>query len=744
MRSPHVSLVFNESGNEDPLTTPQFNSIEHTLNFFEAIKRTASCAVRLEFPLVGFTCDKPFFDRTRVLLTQLSSWTQTWKQQRERPQTQPLQTSVALSIDIGKLTASVALEDVSYGLDVLNARVLLGLRLGGLAGHNFVFSETRDLMFVDSSSDKPRSILSTTVPHFEVLDDRQQQPVTVVATGFFTLDPVLCTSQSDVRITLSNITWHYEAQSTWMQDLFTLIGGSELSTPHSSRFDRLMKLEVNARELSIDYRPSCLPTCAELIVETGQLSTTLIAHIPTTTIHLSMPRARILLMDSDLSMLPLDAAYGLVHDRYVALKYWTTLGFVDVATFNDLEVDIRTLLGISQVHGIDVRCRQVDVTTCADSYVTLRDFLGYVLGGNVDEEISHQDIASQISSDNVDVLQGLDEDAFGSGSMVNAEMPVEEMKDDDDDIITMLDISGLTIVDDYFSVSTSISQAKPVDDPPSELSWERIGSPIKEFDGTNPDDIVRVFDATIAINPHHFTVAGTGHHRTILPSSRFKLQISWSIDWHLFGGFDWRSNQELAAEKAERRRRKRAGAAHLSAEDTSIDEPAVEIFYDIDEESVSFTEESRSDESLFHMEMEDATSRRPTTPNTGHIPASTTARSKTSASESCSILPAYFKRSSTNQMQIRLHSFDIAYDSFEEGDQLSSRLVMSANDVEIIDDISTSTWRKFLTVPKPDFNDPRTARQTGSKDVRLEICHVHPQLGSKETEARVKVGSMLW
>ena len=94
-------------------------------------------------------------------------------------------------------------------------------------------------------------------------------------------------------------------------------------------------------------------------------------------------------------------------------------------------------------------------------------------------------------------------------------------------------------------------------------------------------------------------------------------------------------------------------------------------------------------------------------------------------------------RSKISSIEINLKEVDLEFDQFLPDDALASRVGFVARDLDIIDNIPTSTWRKFLTEMRSDGQG--NFRETDSKMVRVEIRNVRPDTRSQVEEARVKV-----
>ena len=95
-------------------------------------------------------------------------------------------------------------------------------------------------------------------------------------------------------------------------------------------------------------------------------------------------------------------------------------------------------------------------------------------------------------------------------------------------------------------------------------------------------------------------------------------------------------------------------------------------------------------------------------------------------------------RSRQSSIEISLADLYAEFDQFHpHEDDLSSRVLVTVRDMEILDHIQTSTWKKFLTELTRDTRG--NIRETDSNMVRVELTLVRPVPGNPSEEARLKV-----
>jgi autophagy-related protein 2 len=94
-------------------------------------------------------------------------------------------------------------------------------------------------------------------------------------------------------------------------------------------------------------------------------------------------------------------------------------------------------------------------------------------------------------------------------------------------------------------------------------------------------------------------------------------------------------------------------------------------------------------------------------------------------------------RSRGPSIEIRLSGLFAQTVKFVPNDEIVSRTFTTVRDVEILDHVKTSTWKKFLTALRSDSRG--NIRETGSDMVRIELRSVHPVPGNLSEETRLRV-----
>ncbi|KAJ3053878.1 autophagy- protein 2, partial [Rhizophlyctis rosea] len=95
-------------------------------------------------------------------------------------------------------------------------------------------------------------------------------------------------------------------------------------------------------------------------------------------------------------------------------------------------------------------------------------------------------------------------------------------------------------------------------------------------------------------------------------------------------------------------------------------------------------------------------------------------------------------RSAEGRVEFRAFKVNFEFDVYPKSSQRASRLTVSVRDFEIIDNVKTSLWRKFLSHLRPDSGN--APRETESDMVRIELVNVRPDVKDVDNqELRLKV-----
>jgi hypothetical protein len=227
------------------------------------------------------------------------------------------------------------------------------------------------------------------------------------------------------------------------------------------------------------------------------------------------------------------------------------------------------------------------------------------------------------------------------------------------------------------------------------------------------------------------------------PRQEFHPQLVVSVKctelvWKLWSGFDWPANQE-----AERLKRQRKPVTADKPVNNDLYGSEIEIIVSErgNESTVRFIEHQHS---IPAVEGESHGS-------TDELSGDNETRQQSPAER--------FARNDRNSMQCIMKQLNVAYkvfslpgtaDNIADDDydyyRRSSHLQLNVRDVDVLDDLSTSVWHKFLTSCQPmdDLQDRQRLRETNSDMIVLQLTGVRPDLNRpRSLEYRLHVSAVL-
>jgi autophagy-related protein 2 len=208
---------------------------------------------------------------------------------------------------------------------------------------------------------------------------------------------------------------------------------------------------------------------------------------------------------------------------------------------------------------------------------------------------------------------------------------------------------------------------------------------------------------------------------------------------HLHEGYDWSSTRKAIEEQAKVVRRRleriRQLLASGQAPDASADDASILMFGSIQLGLPPGASELPSGQLLAAINEEldddegDAISWQ-------HLPGQPATRRTSSTSGKTRKL---LTRSKSFAIEVNLQSIKADFDSYSPTSQVASKTSVDVHSFDIIDNVHTSTWRKFLTELRP--SDGGTVRASGASMLRFELNKVRPvgKIASSQDEIVMRV-----
>ncbi|KAI9138785.1 ATG C terminal domain-containing protein [Paraphysoderma sedebokerense] len=341
---------------------------------------------------------------------------------------------------------------------------------------------------------------------------------------------------------------------------------------------------------------------------------------------------------------------------------------------------------------MEITNRDLVFDVCADSFVSLKDLLNLYLdelrlsGTSVTEDFTTEpttDRESQNTQEFVynDVLGSLDEDAF------KAPEPPESLSSSKSD-----ELLSMTIVEDFYNVGSSFANLDihpPIRDDGDDSSVE-----VDELEKNNEEveESINVLDTTgFQIVDDHFVVVtkpddSDGSDELSYPKHISRVRFKdCNLILRLYEGYDWEITRQ-------------------SQFDSSGSSPN------------SFTQTPSSPSTNDYL---------------GHSPSS-------SSSYSSRADPLkQFYRSSSSKVDIKIKGLSLTYDEYPSDTQVASRLILKVKEFEVLDNIQSSSWKKFCSQLRDEYEN--MTRESKNVMVKLEMVGVRPNLVSPAVEYRLKL-----
>ena len=206
----------------------------------------------------------------------------------------------------------------------------------------------------------------------------------------------------------------------------------------------------------------------------------------------------------------------------------------------------------------------------------------------------------------------------------------------------------------------------------------------------------------------------------------------------LYDGYDWAYTRKTIEDEVKEMRRRltkiRQLVANGQTQDPSIEETSALLFNSVYiglEQDVDGLEPgaliAAIDDELNEVENESQSSWQSLRPPVAGKPQIRSAR----------VRGKRLTRSRGPSIEFRLSGLDTEVDYYRPEEAFVSRTLATVRDLEILDHIKTSTWKKFLTELRSDSRG--NVRETESNMLRVELRTVRPVPSDPSEEARLRV-----
>lgn len=427
-------------------------------------------------------------------------------------------------------------------------------------------------------------------------------------------------------------------------------------------------------------------------------------------------------------------------------EYWRSAGFAHLVSMMDLALVLNvTKLAAAQRTKVQVDQIRLEVHLCADTAGELAAFLGDV--GSVFspktpvEAPPPRKRVTVLAPPKIDLMASIEDLAFAHAPQVG---PAADMINDDLP-------TNPEYLDESFGAAGGLRELLPedLDDfpegedyAPSTLLAASAGEGLISKIGGETIRMLR--PGRINIEENHFNTlpAEAIDSDPLLSDARLQVRVREAdFSLHLYEGYDWLKTRKAIEDETKDMRRKLARIKQLVAQgqtqDPSIESANTVLFNsvfigleeDVDELSpeallVAIDKELDQDDDLVSQSSWQSFSPTPASGGAPAPPQRTKSKSK------------HLSRGKTASIEFHLRKAKVTFDETTPESALASRMLLTVEDLEILDRMKSSTWQKFLTELRSDSHG--NVRETGSNMVRVELKKVRPVPGNPTEESRVR------
>ncbi|SGY39460.1 BQ5605_C003g02224 [Microbotryum silenes-dioicae] len=560
--------------------------------------------------------------------------------------------------------------------------------------------------------------------------------------------------ESKVQLTLSNFTYFFTAELDWTRELSTFAkapaGAFETVVPNE-----LTRIRLNVNNGSIHVTSPTLDG-SQLVVSIGQarVATNLMPDMPRTVIIVEPKEVRLLVVEGAGDPLSTEDA-----SRELGFKFWKTRGFAELAHLERSSIQIRQGNGlVLPDFELEVADSRVKLSICADSMSCVSAIINDVLQSaffrpsTTESPVPAPKFSTQrvnLGQSSVDVLASLDPSAFE-----HAKLLVDYPEILADDVPT-----NLAYLADALQQTPS-SRGRQTPQPPSpghKASTDRPGEIISDIDG----ETIRMLDPKgLRILDEYLAVPREEEDARIGCITRCRV-LNCDISIMLHEGYDWHTTRKAIQDerKAIRRRLERIrqllasgqtadasaeqqasvlvfGSVQLGLSPGAFELPPKELLAAINEELNDTSSDVGEEASAASVSSWQTMPSGAATPNI----ARTSQLARTAVGKSRKRLT----RSTSHAIEINLTALSARFDAFGATEKWASRIRIDVNAFDILDNVKTSTWRKFLTELRPV--DGGVPRASGTSMARVELDKMRPvgrSVGaSEELALKIKISPL--
>lgn len=213
-----------------------------------------------------------------------------------------------------------------------------------------------------------------------------------------------------------------------------------------------------------------------------------------------------------------------------------------------------------------------------------------------------------------------------------------------------------------------------------------------------------------------------------------------TVNLFLYDGYDWATTRKTIEEQVKEMRKRLAKIRQLVASG-QVQEPIIEdtstLLFNSFHIGLEQDEDTLGEPSALIAAIDEELQDDPETASQSSWQSLRTPSSNKARTRSTRVHGKRLTRAKTPSIEFSLGGLYTEFDQFVSDDPLVSRTFVTVKDLEILDHIKTSTWKKFLTDLRSDSRG--NVRETESNMVRIELQGVRPVSGNTAEEVRLRV-----
>ncbi|KAF8910987.1 hypothetical protein CPB84DRAFT_1821154 [Gymnopilus junonius] len=561
------------------------------------------------------------------------------------------------------------------------------------------------------------------------------KPIVKLRLSTFTF-PGLNTKETRMKLTLSGITYNFFADFHWISDMIAFLknppGTFESVIPSDRTHISVNLLDVSIRLFAPNNSGSVVSYVQELRFSTdveggSQTSSFRVMAVALTLLAIDDSQSQEMLSD------PANPTKG--------LSVWTAAGYALLTEVSDLDMDI--VKQVDQNPSLKVIISRIILRLhlCADTLGAVTNFFGDFssLFKNPDEVPSKSARGPEVinqrpSEEGSSLISSVEDLAFKKVPEVG---PAPDMIYDDLP-------SNLDYLDESFGAAAGLRELR--DDDLDEFDAHEVET------GSNddPNIVSKVGGETIKVFEPQGLEVVENYFMSIPPDTSRGLSYTGKPDLSvqildgnftlfLYDGYDWVKTRKIIEEEVKEMRKRLAKIRQLVAtgqmQDATVEDTSALLFNSVyiglDQDEDILGEPAALIAAIDEELKEDLETASQSSWQSLRPPSNGKPRVRPTR-----LHGKRLTRPKAPSMEFCLQGLQMEFDKYQVDDPLVSRTFLTVRDLEILDHIKTSTWKKFLTELRSDSRG--NVRETESNMVRIELHGVRPVPGHSSEEARLR------